>query len=242
VTFEHAAQVLAPDAAGTDAVLSRAGDLELLLGRAAVRAGADDGPLTFSPADQHAFARDRSPVLWSDLAFESGVLLVYPGNTFFPVGYDPRKREWYASVVGTHGHRWGSPYPDATSGALLLPCSVALYDDGGAFVGVAAEHLALDGLLASLTFDGVDGFRGWAILDAQGQVVLSTSERGWRTDPGLHDNRALVRTPFPVDEVRGAIAHGASDGIARSGDALVVYQRLDMLDWSLAITVAAAAY
>jgi hypothetical protein len=223
-------------------LVARSGDFERLLTRSAVRASGDDEALSLGISVQRTIARDRSPVLWTTLAFEEGVLFVYPGNTFFPADYDVRKRAWYTLVSGGRSHKCGSPYPDATSGAFLVPCSVPMYDSSDRFIGVAAMQLALDELLSRIALDGLDGFRDSAVLDERGDVVFSTAERGQRLAAGVHGNRVLDRWPFPVPAVRAAVARGSHDGSVRSGDTIVVYQRLGSFDWWLASTFVTSGY
>ncbi len=258
VTFAHAATVLAPSVGGagplTDpkgetsgelavrTLVDRSGDFERILARSAVRAAGDDEALSLSASEQRAMTREQSPVLWTDVAFEEGVMFVYPANTFFPPDYDPRRRAWYTLGTKGRGHKWGSPFPDATSGALIIPCSVPMYDGADRFLGIAGMQLALDELLSRIALVGVEGFRESAVLDERGDVVFSTSERGRLLDAGVHENRTLARQPFAVAEVRAAVAHAARDGSARAGDAIVVYQRLASFEWWLAVTFAAASY
>ncbi|HEY2516638.1 MAG TPA: cache domain-containing protein, partial [Polyangiaceae bacterium] len=244
VTFEHAVTLIPPWATGSEAAVSRSGDFERLLRRSAVR-GTDDGAALERPAaEQSAIAREKSPFLWSSLGFESGVMMTFPGNTFFPVDYDPRKRSWYVTAVekGKRGHVWGSPYPDATSGALIVPCATALYDHTDRLRGVAVMSLELDELLAQIAREDLEGFRASAVLDEKGDVVFWTGERGRILGAGVHENRTLERRPFGLAAVRSGVAGGARNGMVRAGDALVIYQRLTSFPWTLAVTLSAAPY
>jgi hypothetical protein len=241
VSFARAVTVIPTTARDPAPILAHAGDFERILLRDAVRAASEDA-LGLPLAEQVAIAKEKSPILWFDLAFESGVLFGYPGGTFFPADFDPRKRTWYTQAAAKRGHRWGSPHPDATSGALVVPCSAAIYDEENRFVGVAAVDLALDDLLARIALDDVEGFREAAVLDERGDVVFSTADRGRNLGAGIHDNRAIERRPFGIAGVRGRVANGANDGLVRAGDGLVLFQRLGTLGWSLAVTFASAPY
>ena len=187
-------------------------------------------------------ARERSPILWTDLAFESGVVLVYPGNQFFPAGFEARERSWYTSARSSWAPVWGSPYPDATSGQLLIACSTPFRGADGKPAGVAALHMQLEEVLSSLAVSGVEGYQGSALLDTAGDVVLSGRTRGVKLSAGIHANRALERTPFEVPEVRAAIQAGAHEGRVQSGSGLTVFERLDTGAWILAVTVESAPY
>jgi serine/threonine-protein kinase len=244
VSFERSVYVRSPDvdAAAIEPVLARLGDFEPLLVSTAARSAAGDAALGFADARRREVARERASLLWTDLAFESGVVLVYPGNTFFPAGFEARERSWYSAARGQWGPVWGSPYPDATSGALLLACSSAFPDAEGKLGGVAALHMTLEDVLRLLHVEGVEGYRGSALLDAHGDVVLSERSRELRRGPGIHSNQALERVPFEVPEVRDAIVAGARDGRVRSASGLTVFEHLESADWRLAVTVDGAPY
>jgi serine/threonine-protein kinase len=244
VSFERSVYVRSPDVepAAIEPVLARLADLEPLLVSTAARSAVGDEALGFADAQRRAVARDRAALRWTDLAFESGVVLVYPGNTFFPAGFEARQRSWYTATRGHWGPVWGSPYPDATSGTLLLACSSAFPDAEGKLAGVAALHMTLDDVLNLLHVSGVEGYRGSALLDAHGDVVLSERSRELRHGPGIHDNQALDRVPFEIAEVRDAVASGARDGRVRSSGGLTVLEHLDSADWLLAVTVDGAPY
>lgn len=244
VSFERSAYVRSPNVSASEIepVLERLAALELLLVRTAARSAAGDEALGYSDAEQRAVARERASVLWTDLAFEQGVLLVYPGNTHFPAGFETRQRSWYTATAGHWGAVWGSPYPDATSGAPIIACSSAFFDAQGQRGGVAALHMPLEDVLSALELNDVEGFRGAALLDARGNVVLSEQTRERRRSAGLHENQPLERLPFAVEEVRAAIVGGAREGRVHSAGALTVFERLDSTGWLLAVTVDGAPY
>jgi serine/threonine-protein kinase len=238
VSFQHAALVASPDSDIEEllALQARAGDLQALLEDAAARAAGRGSSLFWSQTERQRIAAAGSPIRWMDLGFEEGMLFVYPGNTFFPKDYDVRQRPWYVEAKRQPRLLWGSPYPDATTGRLLLPCTRAFFAGGGAFRGVAAAHLALDDVLESLDFQDVPGFRGAALIDDHGDIVLSTSARGVDLGKGTHDNRAIERKPFPVAAVRDS-ASTRRDGRVFESNGLYVFQRLEGNDWSLVVTL-----
>jgi hypothetical protein len=244
VSFERSAYVRSPNVspAEIEPVLARLAGFEPLLVRAAARSGAGDAALGQPAAEQRATASERASLLWTDLAFEQGVLLVYPGNTHFPAGFDTRQRSWYTATAGRWGAVWGSPYPDATSGAPIIACSSAFLDAQGQRAGVAALHLPLEDVLGALQLSDVAGFRSAALLDTEGNVVLSELTRERRRSAGLHENQPLERSPFAVAEVRAAIAAGAREGHIQSDRLLTVFESLHTTSWLLAVTVDSAPY
>ncbi len=244
VTFERAVSVRSPDATDADVepVLSRLSDFEALLARTSARAAAGDEVLSASPLAQHDAARAKSSLLWTDLAFESGIVLVYPGNTFFPTGYDAKKRPWYVAAAAHRSVTWSLPYPDATNGRLVVPCSRAFYDGNGKLAGVAAAHVRLDDVLGLLDFRDVEGYRSAALVDHRGKIVLSTDALGVRVGAGLHGNQTLASHPFPVEGIRDAVERGQRDGRVRKDPELYVFQRLETGERWLVVTVDSARY
>jgi len=244
VSFERSAFVRSPNVspAAIAPVLDRLEAFEALLVSTAARAAAGDEAIRYDESRRREVARERGSILWSDLAFESGVLLVYPGNTFFPAGYDARERGWYAEARAGSGHVWGSPYPDATSGALIIACSRAFSSAAGGPGGVAALHIRLEDMLGALEVPHIDGYQGSSLLDESGNVVLSEQTREVKLGAGLHQNRTLERRPFEVAEVREAIAQGVRVGRVQSGSRLTVFQSLDTAHWLLAVSVDSEPY
>jgi len=239
VSFAHAATVVSPgvDESALLELRGRATELQALLEDAAARASGRGASLAWSSDERQRIALAGSPLHWTDLAFEEGLLLVYPGNTFFPKDYDVRQRPWYIDAKQKARLLWGSPYPDATSGRLLLPCTRAFFGASGALRGVAAAHLTLDGVLDALEFHEIAGFRSAALLDEHGDIMLSTLARGVDLGRGTHDNRAVDRKPFPAPLVRDAVLSKRRDGRVFDEGGLYVFQRLESNDWSLIATL-----
>ena len=243
VTFERAVHVRSPGVTDSDAapILARTSEIERLLVHTSARAAADDQVLAFPIEEQRRVARERSPILWTDLAFAEGEVFVYPGNTFFPSSFDARTRPWYMTAATQRAHVWGAPYPDATSGRLLVPCARAFHEEDGKLRGIAAAHVRLDDVLDVLVVP-TPGFRWAALVDEAGVIVLSTKERGIQLDAGTSPGGGPTREPFSVAAVREAIVAKRTEGRVFAGAELVVFTRLDTNAWSLAVTVDAAPY
>jgi hypothetical protein len=239
VSFVHAATVTSPhvDERAVATLRSRVPQLQTLLEDAAARASGRGPSLAWTSDERQRIALAGSPLHWTDLAFEEGLLLVYPGNTFFPPDYDVRQRPWYIDAKRQARLLWGAPYPDATSGRLLLPCTRAFFARSGSLRGVAAAHLALDGVLDALEFHEIPGFRSAALLDEHGDIMLSTLARGIDLGKGTHNNRAMDRQPFPAAPVRDAVVSKRPDGRVFDDGGLYVFQRLESNDWSLVATL-----
>jgi serine/threonine-protein kinase len=242
ITFEHPVTVVAPSATKRDvsAPLLRIFDIERVLIQAAARSAGTEAVGELRET-RIARARAGARIMWSAVGFESGLLTIYPGSSFFPDDYDVRKRAWYRAAASARDKVWGEPYPGASSGSLNVSYSMPLLDADGKFFGVAAALVAIEDLLPDIRVS-VDGYRSSAILNARGDIVFTTDSKVFKIQPGTHENRKVELAPFPVPAVRYAAAHGARQGRIVDGDLLVTFVRLSALGWTLAVTTDRAPY
>ena len=110
-------------------------------------------------AEPYARLREFNPGLISSqyTATTSGVHSAYPGHGGYPKDYDPRTRPWY--TLGTtpisidHGSgavmhpHWGDPIVDATTGRVIIPVAVPVFDEAGAIAGVTAVDIEVRALI-----------------------------------------------------------------------------------------------
>lgn len=244
VSFQRPVFLRAPNA--TDPALAPlltfADDIEELMVRTLARASQNDDILAQSPTDQRAAAQKKGLVRWVQVGFEAGASFIYPGLTRMPDGFDARKRPWYVLIDKQRDQVWGAPFPSASDGAFLLPCSRGLFDANGRRIGVASLLIPLDDLLDRLTLRDIDGYRSSYLLDNQGNVLATTEFRGVQFDGGLNDNKKLALQPFAIEPVRQAVAHKDEDGRLIVDDKLIVFQRMGNFDAWLAAVFDAATY
>ena len=76
---------------------------------------------------------------------EEGVMLIHP-DPGLPEGYDPRTRPWYSAGLDSKELVWTDPYPDASTGAIVVTASIPVYDneDDSRIIGIMAIDLYLD--------------------------------------------------------------------------------------------------
>jgi serine/threonine-protein kinase len=91
---------------------------------------------------------------------------------------DVRTASWFKLAVGSTGVKWG---PVVMSGNLaLLPGSAALYDDRGAFRGVALVEVALDRLLARPGLSKLEYVQSRLLVGRDGKLVSEDNAGGAR--------------------------------------------------------------
>jgi len=179
----------------------------------------------------------QTPLHVTYVGFENGLLLNYPGYEPFPDSYDPRRRPWYRASRERFGVSFGRPYPDASGSAILVPCNRALRGATGELIGVAGADMALDDLARAMRVDR-EGWTRSSLVDGDGAQIIDTEQAGMRLGVGLHDDAAMEAAPIEP-EVLAAIEDEGT-GFVRLGDELVVFDRLEAIDWTFVVRFDAA--
>jgi serine/threonine-protein kinase len=207
--------------------------------RATVEAGVD-GDDRSSRALRARFAEHGGEIVRAFVSLESGVHASYPGVGGFGAGYDPRKRPKYLLAAGKTGIRWGNPYLDPFGLGTVLPASVALHAEDGAFLGVVGIVTTFDHIREKLLkLPGAWRVVRAYLVDDDGNVVTQTDEEriaGGARPPGgdLEIELPVTLRPLDIPRVRDAIvAHGAGYvELGRSqGSRIVAYYPLSSLGW-----------
>ncbi len=168
---------------------------------------------------------------WGYVGLENGVLVNYPGLDKMPVDYDPRKRPWYASSRKSRGAHFGEPYEDASGFAILLPCSMALYDREDEFFGVAGLDFSLDAVVAMLELADVQGVTESWLVDSEGRIVVDSAHKGAEIEGGTQGNKSISAVDFPDPAPREAMKSGQDFGHFRTASGEVVFNRLNAVNW-----------
>ena len=138
--------------------------------------GAD--PRKLSLLQQRAAITDAGvPAHRVVVALGEGATLTFPAIAGLPAG-DARKAPFYALAQGTTGVKWGAVVMNGN--LALLPASAALYDDKGAFRGVALLEVALDRLLARPALAKLDYVQSRTLVGRDGKLVAEESRAGGR--------------------------------------------------------------
>ncbi len=173
---------------------------------------------------------EGTPVAWAHVALENGVFFSYPGHQGFPPGYDGRARNWYRDAKkGGRGPRYGAPAIDIGGLGLMLPCAMALYDDDGFFLGVAGIEMTFDFLIGNL-LEGDDSFTETFVVNADGQMVLRSSEKGKSFRETARGKQRIRAKKFPVPQVRRLLKERPSGHVVVD-DKLYVWERMSSIGW-----------
>jgi serine/threonine-protein kinase len=163
------------------------------------------------------------------LGLADGIAALYPGWTDVLANYDPRTTKWYRNAVGHDGPQWGVPAPDVKGGPVVIPVSIALYDDDAKMLGALSLLLVPQHFLHDLLeLGGVTGVHRVLLTDAQGRV-LALAGHGHDIAPDADDNATAARI----------LAQAGPDGTHieemdfPGGRRTVVVDRIDPLDWNL---------
>jgi serine/threonine protein kinase len=176
-------------------------------------------------ADQlEALQADDGLLAWTLIGFEDGLFLSYPAHETLPATYDPRERPWYLHARDAHEVVWNTPHNDSAGTGMLLAASAAVRDDAGALLGVAAMELELGRLIEELKRIDVPGLRRVQVVDPAGVAIIDTEASPDGEPAALELEAVLV-----------GIAAKATQGLTSAGDALVAYDRLTSLDWTLVV-------
>ena len=156
-------------------ILDRLATLRAHFRRMMLRSQGDDNTRLDPQAAHKLILEDGVPLVWAYVAVQEGIHEAYPGKAGYPTDYDPRTRPWYRLAAGKHGPQWGNPYPDTLGQGLILPCAMSLYDDDGAFQGVAGVELTFDYVIDHLLdLPDQQGVTETYLLDERGDIVIRT--------------------------------------------------------------------
>jgi serine/threonine-protein kinase len=149
-----------------------------------------------TPAEQRALLADSGvPAFRASIALREGLTLTFPGVAGRPPA-DPRQLPHFKLAEGQRGVAWGArTLADGAEDEPILPAIAPLYDERGAFRGVALLEVSLSRLLARPPGEELDYVQSRALVGRDGQLMAEDSKGG--------------RVPL-APEVLAAIAAGQS--------------------------------
>jgi tRNA A-37 threonylcarbamoyl transferase component Bud32 len=156
-------------------------------------------------AADRAWRDEEGPIRWTFVGTEDGAYFDLPGAQWDASGYDPRQRPWYVLGRDTDHPRWGGPYPEASTGELLLPCASGLHAPDGRLLGVVGMDIAFSYLIERhLGFDHPAALESF-LVDGQARVLVRSSEVGPRGRPTSLDE-TWATPPFEHPELADALS------------------------------------
>ncbi len=201
-----------------------------------LRSHSEDAVKMSDPQVIRLLGYEGVPIIWSYVATESGIHTSFPGHGPYPDAYDPRARPWYQLGSRNRGPVWGAPYIDVNGRGLILPCVQSLWSDEDELLGVAGIELTFDLVIEDLLRGtAIAGASEAWLTDAQGRVVVGSTDLHTEIGGGLHENKGLALEPLPLPAVIAAMKLRPTGYVEEDGQ-LTVYSRLDTLDWFLVVT------
>ena len=204
----------------------------------ALRTAFIQGASTDAGRDEAAVrARIRDPgvrIVYAYVATDAGVMGSFPGtNAGYSAAYDHRTRGWYRVAMGRRGPIWNALMADESGMGLLLTVSRGLYDEAGAFLGVAAMDVGFGYLIEEL-LDAPElaGTAEAFLVDAEGLVVARSSHKATAKSA-----REFVPTPFEHADLLPTVKDDGGGWVELDGAApmLMHWHALDAVDWTYVI-------
>ncbi|MBF2052661.1 MAG: protein kinase [Candidatus Sericytochromatia bacterium] len=171
-----------------------------------------------------------APVMFASLATEEGLLQYFPGISYNTPNYDPRQRPFYTLAAHKQGLQCGNPYLDRLVGSLL-PCSLPLYDASGRFRGVAVADSQFNQLARTVLSLPDASYREAFLLDAEGRILLRSSDRDRQIQKQDQIQGAHTLQPFADSALQQAIAAREGAGYLENRQRRLGYLRLNFQGW-----------
>ena len=174
-----------------------------------------------------------SKIKWMYIGTESGVLVNYPGLSFFPDEYDPRKRPWYRYGKDNIKPVCSNPYPDSGGTGYLLPCNQRIEGPDGTFIGVAGIDLDLDEVI-----EVIQEYKGF-LLNEELEIMLQSSDKGEKisSEDAIRENmekeRLKLNDAFLLDELKKKSLNGVLYN--KQNTTTYTYTRLHFAPWTLVL-------
>jgi len=125
---------------------------------------------------------------------------------------------------------------------MFMPCNRPFYDNTGKLLGVAGLDLAMDTVIEQMNMPEVAGVKEAWLLDGQGRVVLSSTEKGIKTAVGLDDNKSKERSVLGISELEEHTKKGTTSGFVVDGPDVLIFARLQALPWTLVVRIDADSH
>ena len=229
------ASLVAPTGQRTQAAvdLQRLAPLRHVMRRAHIVLRQELEELTEAEAEAAWRTRD-GPIRWTLVGTEAGAYLDLPGAAWDPAGYDPRQRPWYTTGRTTDGASWGLPYPEASTGGLLLPCVAGIRADDGRLLGVAAIDVAFSYLVDRYLGVDHEAVTEVLLVSEDGRVMVRSSALGEGGRPTQLGD-AYATPPYPHAEAVQASRDGIVD--LPDGRTRLILRRLRTTGWWYVVEV-----
>ena len=109
-------------------------------------------------------------------------------------------------------------------------------------LGVTGLDLSMDEVISTMPVPDLGGDQVAMLLDQEGRVLLTSSERGIVSEVSMQDQRTKERRAVGVPALGEAIRAGSASGFIHEGNDLYLYAGLNAVPWTLVARVEASAF
>jgi len=177
-------------------------------------------------------------VLWAYMGTENGNMLMRPDGEL-PADYDARIRPWYKDAVAAQDLIWTAPYPDSTTGDLVISVAIPVKDPKGGSAGVVGLDVSMKTMSEKLNQIQI-GERGYAFLIDQSNGVMTHSDNnliGTNLDASLNEIEGDVLASYDKQaEMFSKILTGIQNNdkiVELSGGNYALLHKIDAFDWTM---------
>ncbi len=139
---------------------------------------------------------DRMLVRWIYAGFPDGLIMVYPGGSFFSEHYDIRNAPWYWDISHNLKAFWSDPYIDADEKHNpISTCVVPIKGENNAFLGFVALDMSMNKLTDFLR-DQQRQNRNLVsqyVINGEGLTVIDTSRPDQYNNYNKNTGEILLR-------------------------------------------------
>lgn len=156
---------------------------------------------------------------------EKGDALIKNNEQGVPDTWHVLQRKWYTDTIAKNNTFYTAPYPDATTGKLVVTIAHPMKDSGGKVVGAGAMDILIEDI-AKIVENYKIGKNGYIVLmDAQG-IVLT------------HPNKDMISKPMPdslkqIKEAMNKQARGTVEYEFSGVERIAAYSVVNSSGWRL---------
>lgn len=185
-----------------------------------------------------ATVTEHNGVFCAQLGTENGYIIVSDTDSASKAGltsFDPRVRSWYVNAKETGTLTWSDLVEDGYGRGLGIVCTNPVYDNRGAFRGVAGVSLLLTELSDTITNEELGSTSYAFAINSSGQTVIMPDLKT------LSDSINLLEAKDPtVREMAQKMVNGET-GVAKitlyGKEVYAAYAPLTAIDWSICTVI-----
>ncbi len=161
-----------------------------------------------------AWRDDPGPLRWAIVGTPEGLYLEMPGAAWNVTGFDGRVRPWYTLATEPRPI-WSRPYQEASTGTLLVACSMQIPDEDGDMLGVASLSVSFTYLADRYLHLDHPAVEETYLVDDQARIMLRSELAAPDDRPDRLDD-IYDTPPFPDPALQAAL--GPSAGMVQGED------------------------